>query len=84
MDDQIKRIIPRYEQISCLNQPNQVIFAIETSSDAFYDNKLASKNSDLQIYSQEDQKDQVFDIGADWSDKKGATELCKKLKPGYI
>lgn len=60
------------------------MFAIETSSDAFYDNKLVSKNSDVQMYSQEEQKEAITDGVNDWSDKKGATELSKKLKLGFI
>ncbi|CDW79869.1 ubiquitin carboxyl-terminal hydrolase family [Stylonychia lemnae] len=86
-DDQVKRILPRYEQISALNGTNMFIFAMETSYQSFLQQKQANKEhqpSQQQFFSQVPEENQDNPTLVDWSDKKGANELSKKLKNGYI
>lgn len=66
-DDEVKRILPRYEQLASLNVNNISIFAIETNPVAF-----------------EVAQGPRPGIAEQWAEKKGANELSKKLKPGFI
>jgi hypothetical protein len=87
-DDVVKRILPRYEQISALNTNNIFIFAIETSPSSFQPMKTISKgdsNAGQAMIAADPESIQEPNLQTNFlSDKKGANELSKKLKQGYI
>ena len=86
LDDEVKRILPRYEQVAAVNS-SQFLFAIETSSEAFSEKETSVKKSENQITVREDVPMSQLENSVpthNWQENKGAHELSKKLKPGYI
>lgn len=84
-EDYVKRLLPRYEQISALNN-NHYIFAIETNPKAFHnDNREQKYNRENSLLGNQSLMDNSQnDSNNYWNEKKGANELSKKLKPGFI
>lgn len=74
-------MIPRYESVQALNTQH-VMFAVETSPDAFVDSKEHSIHCHLN-----DNHDpfqiSISQANKHWNEKKGANELNKKLKEGF-
>ena len=69
--------------MASLNVNNIFIFAIETSPQSFMvqpSNKGIKDNIDSMMLSEVPQ----ISVGDQWSEKKGANELSKKLKPNFI
>jgi hypothetical protein len=106
-DDQVRRILPRYEQVNALSPNNIFIFAVETKPESFYHHKMLGRGAvgggagyESQVFSSQQLEDEdgfasdhnphnnsdfvnTSSNALDLNDKKGATELSKKLRPGW-